>query len=78
LTYLFMLIDILGYFILILCLTRKTGLPNSIVKIVEYECNGCKGRPGNLETIFVEHADFITFDSMAYLNTSSIDPKNIV
>ena len=49
--------------------TRKTGLPDSIVKIVEYECNGCKGRPGNMETVFIEHADFITFDSMDYFNT---------
>ena len=49
--------------------TRKTGLPDSIVEIVEYECNGCKGRPSNIETIFIEHADFITFDSMDYLNT---------
>ena len=51
--------------------TRKTGLPDSIVKIVEYECNGSKGRPSNIETIFIQHADFITFDSMDYLNSIS-------
>lgn len=48
--------------------TRKTGLPDSVVEIVEYECRGSKGRPNNIETIFVQHADFITFDSMNYLN----------
>lgn len=50
--------------------TCRTGLPDSIVKIVEYECNGSKGRPSNIETIFIQHDDFITFDSMDYLNTT--------
>ena len=50
-------------------LTHKVGLPDRIIEIVEYECNGSKGRPSNIETIFVRHADFITFDSMNYLNT---------
>jgi len=50
--------------------TRKTGLPDSIIDIVEYECNGSKGRPRNIETIFIQHADFITFDSMNYLNAN--------
>ena len=48
---------------------RRAGLPDSVIEIVEYECNGSNGRPGNLETIFIQHADFITYDSMAYLNT---------
>ena len=34
----------------------------------EYECKGSKGRPRNIEKVFVQHADFITFDSMNYLN----------
>ena len=48
--------------------TRDNGLPDSIVKLVEYECRKGAGGPGNIETIFVQHADFITFDSMDYLN----------
>ncbi len=48
--------------------TRNSGLPDSIVELVEYECKGSKGTPCNIETIFVQHADFVTFDSMNYLN----------
>ena len=49
-------------------ITREAGLPENIVKIVEYECSKGKTGPANIETIFIHHADFITFDSMHYLN----------
>lgn len=53
-------------------MTRDVGLPEPIVRIVEYECRNALGRPHNVETIIVHHADMITFDTMHYLKNSGV------
>lgn len=49
-------------------IARETGLPDDIVRVIEYECRKALGNPPNVEAILIHHADMTTFDTMNFLN----------
>jgi hypothetical protein len=52
-------------------IARETGLPDDIMGVIEYACRYI-GSPANVEAILVHHADMTTFDTMNFLNNSSL------
>jgi putative nucleotidyltransferase with HDIG domain len=56
-------------------IAREAGLPDAIVKVIEYANTVCKhvmATPRNIEAILVHHADITTFDTMNFLNNSAM------
>jgi HD domain len=48
-------------------IAHETLLPDSIVRLIEYEC-GATQEPNSVEAVLVHHADWVTFDTMNFLD----------